>query len=216
RNVIFMGETGSGKSSIINLIAGHNRAAVSNDGMPCTVHFMPYEVSLEGRTYLLWDTPGLTKASESKSRSFRRLRVTQVPEYSLESFLQERCRREELDLFVLCMQGNRVSAETLRIYEIFCRAGRQTTIPLVVAVTRLERIKPTMDAWWQNNEKELAKRSMVFDGHACVTCLSPHQLRSASQQAIHRLISSEYQPRARPPLEKEESPDNSGRGCTIC
>ncbi|KAF8123359.1 P-loop containing nucleoside triphosphate hydrolase protein, partial [Boletus edulis] len=213
RHIIFMGETGSGKSSIINLITGDNRAAVSNDSMPCTSHFVSYEVSVEGRTYRLWDTPGLTEASTSGL--FRRLQVTQVPEYSLESFLRERHRRGELGLFVLCM-GNKISAEMIRIYEIFCRTNRQTAIPVVIAVTRLEKVKPNMDSWWPSNEKALGKWGMEFDGHACLTCLSPHRLRGDSQQAIRRLITSEYEPRAQPALGKEESQDDPGKSCMIC
>ncbi|KAG6379366.1 P-loop containing nucleoside triphosphate hydrolase protein [Boletus reticuloceps] len=205
-----MGESGSGKSSIINLIADHNHASVSPDTQPCTSHFVSYGVSVEGRTYQLWDTPGLTAVT---GLWFLR-KFTQTTEPSLEFFLQERRHHGELDLFVLCMRGNRASAEMLRIYEVFCRINRHPTVPVVIAVTHLEKVKPAMDTWWQNNEKELAKRGMVFDGHACLTCLSPHRLRGASQQAIRRLISSEYQPQVLPAL-RGKSLDDPGKSCTI-
>ncbi|KAG6379367.1 hypothetical protein JVT61DRAFT_11830 [Boletus reticuloceps] len=213
RHVIFMGETGSGKSSIINLFADHNHAAVSPDSSPCTSHFVSYEVSVEGRTYRLWDTPGLTATAGSRFLG----RFSQTAESSLERFLQERRRRGELDLFVLCIGAGRVSTETSRIYKMFWRTNRQTAIPAVIAVTHLEEVKPTMDTRWHSHERELAKRGMVFDGHACLTCLSPHELRGASQQAIRDLISSEYQPRALSALAKEDYLNNpSRRSCTIC
>ncbi|KAF8133179.1 P-loop containing nucleoside triphosphate hydrolase protein [Boletus edulis] len=213
RHVIFMGETGSGKSSIINLFADHNHAAVSPDSRPCTSHFVSYEVSVEARTYRLWDTPGLTVTAGSRLLG----RFTQTAESSLERFLQKRLDFRELDLFVLCMRGGRVSTETSRIYKMLCRTNRQKAIPVVVAVTHLEEVNPTMDTWWHSHERELARRGMVFDGHACLTCLSPHELRGASQQAIRRLISSEYQPRALSALAKEDYlNDPSRRSCTIC
>ncbi|KAF8123363.1 hypothetical protein EV363DRAFT_1180220, partial [Boletus edulis] len=210
-HVIFMGETGSGKSSLIGMIADNNHALVSPDGRPRTSPFVSYDVSIEGRTYRLWDSPGFTKASQS----WLLRRFNQATESSLQLFLQERHRRGQLDLFVLCMRGNRTPAEMSKIYDIFRRTNRHTTIPVVVAVTHLEKVKPTMDAWWQNHKRELADRGVVFDGHACLTCLSPHRLRDASQQAIRRLISTEYQPRALPERGGEVL-DDPGKSCTIC
>ncbi|KAF8133180.1 hypothetical protein EV363DRAFT_1397431 [Boletus edulis] len=197
-----MGEAGSGKSSIINLIADRDHAVVSNDSTPCTTRFVSYEVAVEGRTYRLWDTPGFNETLNSGFFTVFN-HGTGVSLSSLKRFLQERRRRGELDLFVL-------SVKDLRDVLLHKSTER---IPVVLAVTHLEKVKPTMDAWWHSHEGELVRQGMVFDGHACLTCLSPHELRVASQQAIHRLISSEYQPRA---LGAEKYLCDSGRSyCTI-
>ncbi|KAF8552605.1 P-loop containing nucleoside triphosphate hydrolase protein, partial [Imleria badia] len=164
-NVVFIGESGSGKSSVINLIADHNHAVVSPDGMPCTSDFIVYDVTIEGRRYRLWDTPGLD-ILPGVGRLFRR-NTSAIG--SIRRFLQERHRRGELDLLVYCFRGSRASDALLRPYKLFCRATRQIAIPVVMAITHLERAQPTMQAWWQNNEGRLGDLGLVFDGHACLT-----------------------------------------------
>lgn len=210
RNVIFIGETGSGKSSVINLIAGHNYAGVSPDATPCTTTFAPYEVPIEGRTYRLWDTPGLNKAS-----GFRLFGRSNTTRESIKKFLQERRRRGELDLLVFCVGGSRAHEGMARAYKIFCRATRQIATPVVIAITHLERQQPTMDSWWQINERALGNLGLVFDGHACITCLSSHHRGWASQQEIRDLISKEYRQRPQSILsDREYLP--ADKGCVVC
>lgn len=186
RHVVFIGETGSGKSSVINLFADRECAATSSDATPCTRDFVPCDVSVDGITYRLWDTPGLNEASIGLFR-----RSTKIN--SLKRFLRERYHSGELDLLVFCVRGSRASEGMSRTYKIFGHATRQFAIPVVVAITHLERKQPTMDAWWQDNERTLMNLGLAFDGHACLTCLPAHHRRWASQQDIRFLISADYQ-----------------------
>ena len=211
RNVIFIGERGSGKSSIINLVAGHDYAAVSPDTTPCTNHFTTYGVSLWERTYRLWDTPGFNGTRGSQSFWWP-TRTTG----SLTRFLQERKSHKELDLLVLCVRRGRALQSMSRIYKIFCSATRRIAIPVVIAVTHLEKVEPTMEAWWQDNERKLTNLGMVFDGYACLTCLSPHHRRRASQEVIRNLISREYPQRTWSTLGEQKYLDDSDSACTIC
>lgn len=210
RNVVFIGETGSGKSSVINLIAGYDYAAVSPDAAPCTADFASYQVSIEGRTYRMWDTPGLNEPS-----GFRLFRRSSPTKESIKRFLQERRRREELDLLVLCVRGSRAHEGMSRAYKIFCRATRQLTTPVVIALTHLEREQPTMETWWQKNERMLENLGLVFDGHVCITCQSSHNRRWASQQEIRGLISREYQRRPRSIMSDQKYLDDP-KGCVVC
>ena len=192
---------------------------MSPDATPCTSTFASYEVSIGGETYRLWDTPGL--AETSGFQLFRQ--SARAAEDSVKRFLQERRRREELDLLVLCVRalGEGKTIEKMsRIYKIFCSASRQMAIPVVIAVTHLERAQPSMEAWWQINARQWGNLGLLFDGHACLTCLSPHHRRWASQQDICALISAEY-----PQLQRtgstlgtieQEYLDDPNRGCTIC
>ncbi|KAF8135626.1 P-loop containing nucleoside triphosphate hydrolase protein [Boletus edulis] len=212
RNVIFIGETGSGKSSVINLIIGHDHAAVTPDAQPCTSAFASYEVSFEGRNYRLWDTPGLNKPS-GLGRFLRRRSSTVE---SLKRFLQERHRHGEVNLLVLCVRGSRATSAMSKAYKSFCHATRRIA-PVVIAVTYLERAQPTMDAWWQENERRFGDLGLVFEGHACLTCLSPHHRRRASQEDIRVLISAEYRPRAAWSIASERDYLNDLRGsCVVC
>jgi hypothetical protein len=58
RNVVVCGETGAGKSSLINLIAGRVVAETSPDAPPCTTIHPSYDVMIEGQSFRLWDTEG--------------------------------------------------------------------------------------------------------------------------------------------------------------
>ncbi|KAF8123323.1 P-loop containing nucleoside triphosphate hydrolase protein, partial [Boletus edulis] len=209
-NVIFIGETGSGKSSTINLIIGHDHAAVSTDGRPCTSSFTSYEVSYGGRAYRLWDTPGLNDRSSSWSigRS-----ITTAS--SLKRFLQVRHRLGELDLLVLCVRGSRATSAMSKTFRVFCRSTSRIA-PVLLAVTHLERAQPTMDAWWQENERRFGDLGLVFEGHACITCLSPHHRRRAAQEEIRYLISNKYRPRVWSTVGEEEYLDDPAKSCTIC
>jgi len=209
RHVIFIGETGSGKSSIINLIAGRPCTSVSPSSSPCTDQFSHYDVTIGRTSYRLWDTPGLNLPSGAKDR--RR---------SLTRFLQEKYSNNHLDLLVLCIKGNRVSKVTSQMYATFCHASREFGIPVVIAKTHLEKEMPSMEEWWRRNELNL--RELRVDGHACLTSLSQpasaaeRQLVKDSQQCIHTLISRGYTlpilslPPGRKYLDKSE------QSCVIC
>jgi len=46
-NIIVFGETGTGKSSIINMLEGRSIAGVSSGASGCTFYSCPYEVKLK-------------------------------------------------------------------------------------------------------------------------------------------------------------------------
>ena len=215
RHVVFIGEIGSGKSSVINLFADRDCAMVSPDASPCTRDFVSYEVIVDGRSYTLWDTPGTAEYETSGFGIFRQ--STRID--SLKRFLQERCRLKELDLIVFCVRGGRPHKGMSGVYELLCRGFRQLAIPVVIVITHLERKQPTMDSWWQDNERRLAELGLVFDEHACLTCLPSNHRRWASQQDIRFLISGEYRIRLGAqhiPSSSEYLTEGDSSGCTVC
>jgi len=58
-NVLLFGETGVGKSAIINLIMGRDVAQTSPDAETCTLQHTSYEVSLGNRQFKLWEVSSL-------------------------------------------------------------------------------------------------------------------------------------------------------------
>ena len=159
---------------------------VSPDAEICTRDFASYEVIVAGRRYTLWDTPGTDPATSGFGISRRSTRNG-----SLRRFLQERYRLQELDLIVLCVRGGNALESMSRVYKLPCRQYRRLTIPVVIAITHLERKQPMMDGWWQDNERELVELGLAFDGYACLTCLPFSHRRWASQRDIRSLISAE-------------------------
>ncbi|KAF9222657.1 hypothetical protein BS17DRAFT_175542 [Gyrodon lividus] len=59
RNVVIFGESGVGKSSLINMIAGHEVAKTSSSGMGCTFQSSRYRMPITGEMFHVWDTAGL-------------------------------------------------------------------------------------------------------------------------------------------------------------
>ncbi|KAH0826767.1 hypothetical protein J3R83DRAFT_5177 [Lanmaoa asiatica] len=57
-NVVLIGQTGVGVSSLINTITGVSQAPVSTDVSPCTKSFTAYPFTLNGRSFRLVDSPG--------------------------------------------------------------------------------------------------------------------------------------------------------------
>jgi predicted GTPase len=57
-NVLMIGTSGSGKSSLINYLAGHDLAPVGHTGSSCTTDNMSYEVKFENIKLRIFDTQG--------------------------------------------------------------------------------------------------------------------------------------------------------------
>ncbi|KIK47960.1 hypothetical protein CY34DRAFT_104280 [Suillus luteus UH-Slu-Lm8-n1] len=63
KTVVIFGETGSGKSSVINVIAQKQVAATSNDALGCTSEPKRYPVEISGQKFVLFDTAGLNEGT---------------------------------------------------------------------------------------------------------------------------------------------------------
>jgi hypothetical protein len=65
-NIIVFGQSGSGKSSLINMLARKDVATVSGNSIGCTPSAQAYDISpdSDNRIYRFWDTPGLNEGDE--------------------------------------------------------------------------------------------------------------------------------------------------------
>jgi energy-coupling factor transporter ATP-binding protein EcfA2 len=65
QNVLLIGTSGSGKSSLINYLAGHDLADVGDSGSSCTKDNMFYEVTFINKKLRIFDTQGFNDTATS-------------------------------------------------------------------------------------------------------------------------------------------------------
>ncbi|KZP28759.1 hypothetical protein FIBSPDRAFT_1039485 [Athelia psychrophila] len=153
-NVIVFGQTGAGKSSLINMIAGKDAAQTSSDLTICTFDSQPYDVEVdESLTVTLWDTAGLNKGSRGDNDTIMRVCELII-----------RLEKNTI-LLIFCLRG-RIQNDTFDNYQMV-RAICDSTVPMAVVVFGLER-EPNRVEWWSRNEVTFRESGMIFKDHACV------------------------------------------------
>ncbi|OJA20585.1 hypothetical protein AZE42_05376 [Rhizopogon vesiculosus] len=193
-NVLIFGETGVGKSSVINLIVGQEVAQTSPDGPTCTLQHTFYEAILGNQRFKLWEV-----SSIAPMNFFRRL----LTKWRLKSAYKKLCRDDGVYLLLYCMRGSRAQGAWVRDYKYFTSIVSSTTghVPVAGVVTCLEDYPLDMDEWWKKNGQNLECQGVQFSEHACITSLpndpaaSPALCarRRQSEQTIRSLICDSYQ-----------------------
>ena len=179
-NIILFGETGVGKSSVINLIAGRQIAQISADVLGCTMSFKPYTFPVQGRTLHIWDTVGLEEPEMGVNGYLPAI------EQAWE-LIQHLTSQGGVDLLLFCIRGNRVTATTQSNYRLFYEVLCRSSVPIGLVITHLER-EVDMEKWWDRNVESLEKYGIKAAGHACVTGLPTHSKYRESQHNIARLL----------------------------
>ncbi|KAG2052404.1 hypothetical protein BDR06DRAFT_887707, partial [Suillus hirtellus] len=208
-NVLLFGETGVGKSSIINLIMGRNVAQTSPDQETCTLQHTSHEVDLAERRFKLWEV-----SSIESTGSFR----TFLAKRRLEKSYKKLYKDDGVHLLLYCMRGSRAQRALIKDYKFFTDIVGSTataagSVPVAAVVTCLEDYPMDMDVWWTKNKDNLERLGMRFSAHACITSLpddptsSPamRARRQRSEEVIRRLIYGSYRtgtetPRSSSPL----------------
>ncbi|KAF8121737.1 hypothetical protein EV363DRAFT_1362125 [Boletus edulis] len=145
-DIIFVGQTGVGKSSLINMIIGavdgsKASANVSNDAHPCTTHTTSYSTTLDtGLRCQLWDTRGLDEAAGAQNfmsklvDKIRQLASQQARE--LKETLRDRTRLA-IPILMWCIDATKIDVQVhwqqfQKVYVEYCE---RKAIPVLV-ITR--------------------------------------------------------------------------------
>ncbi|KIK27898.1 hypothetical protein PISMIDRAFT_674209, partial [Pisolithus microcarpus 441] len=131
-NIILFGETGVGKSSVINLIAERSVAEVSPDADGCTMNSTDYQFTIGSRKITIWDTVGLEEPQMGINGYYTAI----VKAYSL---IQKLSKAGGVDLLLFCIRGNRVTATTQSNYRLFYEVLCDKQVPIALVITHLER-----------------------------------------------------------------------------
>jgi predicted GTPase len=143
-NILLVGRTGAGKSSLINTLFVEPQAAV--DALPSTDRIQAYHwQSSLGERLTLWDTPGYEQANRSEFREQVLDHLTQA------------------DLLLLV---NPALDPALQMDADFLKAAKATIadLPVITAVTQVDRLRPLREweppyDWEQGNRpKEVTIR----------------------------------------------------------
>ncbi|KAH7888377.1 hypothetical protein F5I97DRAFT_1852035 [Phlebopus sp. FC_14] len=195
RNIVVFGDSGVGKSSLINMLAGHEVAKTSSSAIGCTFQSTHYKIFMDGELYNIWDTAGLDEGTQGRVPA-------ELAEKYLTKLLRDLGGANGIHLLVYCVRGSSIKKSLTRNYAIFYSAICRKKVPIVVVVTGLENEPFDMAKWWTKGEKELTRYKMRFDDHACVTTLdinktkgTPFEQRSIqSREAVRKLVISNCRP----------------------
>jgi predicted GTPase len=185
--VVVFGDTGAGKSSLINLVAGKEVANTSPDTKRCTMQWKEHTISFGGEFYKVFDTNGL----DDPQLGIKEYLESMEYAYRL---IRELDERGGIDLLLFCVRARfpGITATTQSNYRLFNTFLCEKKVPIVLAITNLEREK-RMEDWWERNHGTFDKYQIQVAGHACITAAnrldSRHkQLYEESRITIRNLV----------------------------
>jgi tRNA U34 5-carboxymethylaminomethyl modifying GTPase MnmE/TrmE len=187
KNIVLFGETGAGKSSVVNLIAGEKRAKTSSAMEHCTMEWEGYSITFDGHDYKVFDTAGL----EDPYLGMEEYLETIVNAHDLITKLNN---EGGIDLLLYCIRAGRVTTTIQEHYRLFHEWLCEKRVPVVLVLTGLEREHGSMEDWWTRNKRVFQRYKIHVAGHACITAASHlvdgrhKQLYEESRRLVHSLI----------------------------
>ncbi|KAG1761986.1 hypothetical protein EDD22DRAFT_893801 [Suillus occidentalis] len=153
--------TGAGKSSLINLMAEKEVAHTSPDMQRCTMHWQKFNIDFNKNSYTVFDTIGL----EEPQLGIKEYLESVENAYRL---IKELDSQGGIDLLLFCVRAGRVTATLQSNYRLFHEFLCEKKVPIVLAITNLER-EHRMEDWWLRNHHTFDKYQIHVAGHACIT-----------------------------------------------
>jgi len=165
-NIVLVGETGAGKSSIINMIAGVDIAETSNGAASCTFDHHDYTLPVHDQYFKIFDTMGLNEGDRGTVGHTAAIAKL----YQFITHLDG-----QINLLVFCMRGPRIKDATHQNWKLFHEIMCEKKVPTVLVVTGLEN-EDSLDSWWWNNKENFERHDIRPDDTACITAIRGKKL----------------------------------------
>ena len=185
KNIILFGQTGAGKSSVVNLMAGHEVAQTSAGTERCTLRWEEFSLTFNKYTYKVFDTIGM----EEYQLGLEEYLDAIVNAYTL----IEKLRKEGgIHLLLFCIRAGRFTSTIQNNYRLFYECLCQKEVPIVLVVTGLET-EQRMEDWWDKYKSTFDKRGIKVDDHVCITAASGligkhKELYEQSRQLVYNAV----------------------------
>jgi len=162
-NVIIFGESGVGKSSVVNLIFNKKIAKISNSAIGCTFETTLYKGVNDNVNYNIYDTAGLSESEVG----------TVKPDEAVGNLIKLiRSLDKGVHLLIMVMKQGRINNTIYNNYKIFYEGIFDCKIPLLLVVTHCELDDP-LDKWWLENKGLIKNRfKLKIADCLCITTLN--------------------------------------------
>jgi tRNA U34 5-carboxymethylaminomethyl modifying GTPase MnmE/TrmE len=191
KTVVLFGQTGAGKSSVVNLMAGEDRAETSPDMERCTLQWQEYPMAFNGCLYKVFDTVALADPRYQLKDCLDGI----TSAYNLVTKLNT---EGGIDLLLFCLQAGAVTETVQTNYRLFYEWLCEKKVPIVLVLTGLETEENSMEDWWTRNKHSFAKYEIHVAGHACITAANhldgrAMQLYEESRHLVRDLVKTHTQ-----------------------
>jgi predicted GTPase len=157
--ILVIGQTGAGKSSLVNLLAGKKVAKVSDGAKGCTFQFETYQVDYNGEIFELIDTVGLNEGTAGTVKPKEAMKM-------LIKFIKGNKRGFSCILFV--MPKGRITDSFEKNHILFCQTLLHGQTPSILFLGHCESDDP-MNTWIKNEENKAALQLYNFSDIVCGT-----------------------------------------------
>ncbi|CAF0822819.1 unnamed protein product [Didymodactylos carnosus] len=162
-NVIIFGESGVGKSSIVNMLFDKDTVETSDGVMGCTFESKLYHDTREGYSFNIYDTAGLNESDKGKVKS----------EEAVGNLIKlVKNLKDGIHLLIMCIKKGRINNAIYNNYQLFYAGIFCKSVPIILVVTGCELDEP-INSCKIKNEKALVKNfKMKFNDIVCITTLN--------------------------------------------
>ncbi|TFK17259.1 hypothetical protein FA15DRAFT_711002 [Coprinopsis marcescibilis] len=184
-NIVLFGESGVGKSSIVNLCLGRDVAATSSAAQGCTFKSTSYDGTFDNLRVRLWDTIGLNEGDQG---------TVDTAKAAAELYSLLKSLVSGVSLLVFCMRAPRVTKAAAINYKLFNEVICRKQVPTIIVINGLENETGPggMEGWWERNKTTFLKHGMMPDDAVGITSINtPHYFPAyqSSQGRVHKAIS---------------------------